>query len=75
MRVERVQVSKWRQVRQKLGLSLCGRGPRHLEAAAAAQSITTAELRGFISLCEQRYDTKRIDPGAAGHPLTCLPPR
>ncbi len=41
------------------------RGPRTLEAAAAAQSITAAELREFLRLCAQRYEAKRMDPGAA----------
>jgi hypothetical protein len=49
------------------------RGPRPLEAAAAAQSITAAQLREFLRLCAQRYEAKRMDPG--GDPLLTPPPR
>ncbi|CAL8471480.1 g11022 [Coccomyxa elongata] len=58
------QVRNWRAVRQKLSLPEDDRGPRTLEAAAAAQSITAAELREFLRLCAQRYEAKRMDPGS-----------
>lgn len=68
-----MQVGNWRAVRQKLSLPMDDRGPRPLEAAAAAQSITAAELREFLRLCAQRYEAKRMDPG--GNPLLTPPPR
>lgn len=51
-------------MRQKLSLPMDDRGPRAPEAAAAAQSITAAELREFLRLCARRYEAKRMDPGA-----------
>ncbi|EIE19808.1 beta and beta-prime subunits of DNA dependent RNA-polymerase [Coccomyxa subellipsoidea C-169] len=59
-----IQVKSWRAVRQKLSLPMDDRGPRAPEAAAAAQSITAAELREFLRLCARRYEAKRMDPGS-----------
>lgn len=66
-------------MRQKLGLPMDDRGPRHIEAVAAAQSVTAEELREFVKLCSQRYDAKRMDPGTHTQQLSscgrefCLP--
>lgn len=51
-------------MRQKLSLPMEDRGPRPLEAAAAAQSVTAAELREFVHMCAHRYEVKRMEPGA-----------
>ncbi len=66
----RAQVAGWREVRQKLGLPHNARGARALEATAAAQSVTAAELAAFVRMCAVRYERKRMEPGARRAPLS-----
>ncbi len=62
----RAQVAHWREVRRKLGLPLTSRGPRALEATAAAQGASAAELAALVRMCAARYVRKRMEPGAPG---------
>ena len=58
-----VQVDKWEDNRQSLGLPSGITGDPELEALASASSPTGAQMQSFIRACAQRYRQKTIDPG------------
>lgn len=50
--------------RVRLGLPPAARATPELERAAGAGALSAAQLKTFVAFCVQRYDAKRIEPGA-----------
>lgn len=63
-------MQQWVALRQHLGLPLDSRGDSKAETAASMLALSEAQIRKFIQLCAQRYDSKRMDPGLSSHFLS-----
>lgn len=51
-------------LRVDLGLHASERGDHVLERAAGMSGFSAAQLKTFVAFCVQRYNDKRIEPGA-----------
>ncbi|KAG2499255.1 hypothetical protein HYH03_002834 [Edaphochlamys debaryana] len=58
------QVAQYRSARKRLGLEEDVRGGATAEYVAGQEGLTPAQLEAFVSLCVNKYATKRIDPGS-----------
>ena len=51
-------------LRLNLGLPASQRGDHMLERAAGMACLSASQLKTFVAFCVQRYNDKRIEPGA-----------